>query len=194
MERMANQGPGSLADFLERAQTISRNSWQSRRLGPRIQNDDCEVDRLTQLALLGFLRCYVLSTADGHARGGNVPVAFVIATQCNGEFMYEEIGYDQSFAGLSPGKVLLIKLIEDLYGNNLPQCLDFGGGDAEYKQLFSNRSYRSGNMLLLSPTLRGRMLRGAMAASRLADQTIRRGIARLGLKTRIRQWFRKQSQ
>ncbi len=184
---------GQIAGFLDAAHAISTKSWQSQRIGVRIANDDRELQRYVALATLGLLRCYLLTTGETHPHGADVPVAFVVGTQCNGYYSYEEIGYDQDFASVSPGKVLLIKLLEDLYSRNTPKWLDFGGGDAEYKRTFANHSTRSGNVVLFAKTRRARAVAAGMTAARATDSFLRATIGWLGLKTRLRQWFRKRA-
>lgn len=181
-----------LEEFLTAAHRISANSWQAQRLGVRVSNDDEQLRKFVTLANAGLLRCYLLSTGATHELSEDRPIAFVIGTQCNGYYSYEEIAYDQEFSENSPGKVLLIKLLEDLYAHKTPRCLDFGGGDAEYKQTFANHRSRSGNVLLMANTLRGRASHAAMKSTRGIDRMLRSAVAQFGLKTRLRQWFRKR--
>lgn len=181
-----------LEEFLTAARQVSEKSWQAQRIGVRVSKDDQQLRTFVTLANLGLLRCYLLTTGPQHPSGEDRPVAFVIGTQCNGYYSYEEIAYDQEFSRDSPGKVLLIKLLEDLYSHNTPAWLDFGGGDAEYKQTFANHRSRSGNVLLIANTWRGRAFHTAMIGTRCADRMLRSAVSRFGLKTRLRQWFRKR--
>jgi CelD/BcsL family acetyltransferase involved in cellulose biosynthesis len=60
-------------------------------------------------------------------------------------FHYSDIAYDESHSALSPGKVLLYLLIDDLHRWNVPAVINFGVGEAGYKRHFGSRSlpYRS---------------------------------------------------
>lgn len=176
--------PEQVSDFLAHAQTVAKNSWQSDLLGLRIHNDDFELQLFTELALLNALRCYLLWKDDA-------PVSFCIGTQYNGEFHYEEVGYHRDFSRKSPGQVLVIKMLEDMFAHDPPNVFDFGGGDAEYKRQFGNSISESGHIWLLRPGLRSRLIVGYLGGRRLLSVALRSALERTGLLERVRQWTRK---
>jgi hypothetical protein len=173
-----------VADFLEAAHAISRNSWQTERLGLRVHNDEVERRQLETLAEKGALRSYLL-------RKEGCPAAFLVGNQFRGYFNYEEVGYDRNLAQDSPGQVLLVQAIDDLLEHDSPAWLDFGGGDADYKRLFANHRSSSGNVLLVPRSL---PLDGLFAYAALCRRTgaiARRIAGRMGLTTRFRQMIRR---
>ncbi len=176
--------PAQVPEFLSAAHQISRNSWQAQYLGVRIQNDQSELRSLTFLATQQALRSYLLYS-------GQQPVAFVVGTQHNGHFDYAEIGYDRAFAKDSPGQVLLLKVLDDLIAHNTPRCVDFGGGDAEYKQVFSNDVERSGNVWLVPSTLRAQLTVKYLQAGTALNRTARRALEITRLKTAVRRLTRR---
>ena len=182
LERITNTD--QVSDFLEHAQTVARNSWQSDLLGLRIHNDDCELQLFTELASLNALRCYLLWKDDA-------PVSFCIGTQHNGVFHYEEVGYHRDFSRKSPGQVLVIKMLEDMFAHDPPSIFDFGGGDAEYKRQFGNAIGESGHIWLLRPGLRSRLIVNYLGGRRLLSVTLRSVRDRTGMLERVRQWTRK---
>ena len=93
------------------------------------------------MAARGAFRSYLL---EHQGR----PTAFVIGTQVNGCYNYEQLAYDPAYAAHSPGTVLLFRLLEDLIARDPPRVLDFGDGEAEYKRLFANAESRSGPVIL----------------------------------------------
>ena len=173
-----------LPDFLSAAHEISRNSWQSDLLGLRIHDDEREIECFTRLVGLEALRAYLLW------RDGN-PVSFCIGTQFNGVFDYEEVAYDRQYAKSSPGQVLVLKMIEDLFASNTPHVFDFGGGDAEYKRQFSNSESESGSVWLLRPGVRSRVIRSYLEGRRMLGQTARTALHRTGLKDHVRRLTRR---
>jgi CelD/BcsL family acetyltransferase involved in cellulose biosynthesis len=175
--------PDQVAEFLEAAHAISKQTWQSEKLGLRIQNSDTELRYFTELASREWLRSYLLYVDDQ-------PVAFLIGTQHNGCFMYEEVGYDRTFADRSPGQVLLLNVLEDLVRDNPPRVFDFGGGDADYKQLFATTCSRSGNFWLMPCTLSSRLLLGYLSGCRAIERGLRTLVKRLGATTYLRQRIR----
>ncbi|NOX54132.1 MAG: GNAT family N-acetyltransferase [Planctomycetes bacterium] len=173
-----------VADFLRQAHQVSLHTWQTQQLGLRVRNDEREHRLLTRLARLGALRSYLLRR-DGQ------PIAFLIGTQFNGRFDYEEVGYDRRFADYSPGQVLLLKVLEDLQAERPPEWFDFGGGDASYKRLFATHSSKSGNVWLMPSTFRTSVTMGILKAQDTARRGLRAALAGTGLLTKVRQWIRR---
>jgi len=169
--------------FLEVAHRISLQTWQTRQFGLRIRNDAAELAQYTKLAELGFLRCYLWSV-EGQ------PVAFTVGNQDHGCFHYEEVGYLAEYARHSPGQMMLIQMIDDLILHDPANWFDFGGGDADYKELFANHTSQSGTVWLLPPTWSGRLTATHLQLCQWGRKTVRGAIERSGLTTRFRQWVR----
>lgn len=167
-------------DFLRDANKISVNTWQTEQFGLRIKNDDIDLSQYTFLANQGALRSYVLYF-------GETPVTFVVGMQFRGVFRYDEVGFDRQYHALSPGRVLLIKILEDVYSRETPQWFDFGMGDADYKRIFANHESTAGNVWILPPGIRGRCLVAYLNGSRKLRQFGREAIKAVGWYRRMRQ-------
>lgn len=172
-----------ISHFLQVAHTISLQTWQTRRFGLRIRNDAAECHLYTQLAQLGLLRSYLWFS-------DNRPVAFLIGLQDKGRFLYEEVGYATPFARFSPGQMLLIQVLDDLFLYNRPQWFDFGGGDADYKQFFSNHQSLSGTVWMFPPTFENRLRVTYLEACLQARRWARRALSAGGWTRHARQWIR----
>lgn len=59
-------------------------------------------------------------------------IAFAYGIQCNGTYYFYRISHDNDFSVFSPGKIILMKLLEDCFQNEI-QVFDFGLGYAKYK-------------------------------------------------------------
>ena len=175
--------PVQVAEFLDAAHLISQRTWQSAQLGLRIHNNDVEAQLFTFLATQHALRSYLLYVDEK-------PIAFLIGTQFQGHFNYEEVGYDRDFADRSPGLVLLLHVLDDLLKNNPPRRFDFGGGEADYKRLFATSTSESGSVWLVPPGLRPQFWLGFLRACRLTDRLARACVGKLGLTTLLRQLIR----
>lgn len=175
--------PGQIAEFLEAAHAISQRTWQSDKLGLRIHNNAQELRFFTVLATQQSLRSYLLFVDEQ-------PAAFLFGTQHKGLFSYEEVGYDREFSDRSPGQVLLVQVLEDLLKDNPPRVFDFGGGAADYKQLFATTTSTSGNVWLVPPGLRPQLGLAYLRGCRAMDRTARAMINKLGATTLLRQWIR----
>lgn len=181
LERITNIE--QIPDFLQAAHQISQQSWQSRQYGLRIRNDDAEMRQLSTLAENGLLRSYLWWIEDK-------PAAFAVCNQHAGCFRYEEIAYCAEFGQFSPGRTMLQQIVEDLLRHDSPKVLDFGGGDAEYKQQFANRESRSGTLWLVPPTWSARASLSYLKLCRQIRATGRALIKNSGWGTAARQWIR----
>ena len=175
--------PGQIAEFLETAHVISQRTWRSDKLGLRIHNNAQELRFFTFLATQQSLRSYLLFVDEQ-------PAAFLFGTQHKGLFSYEEVGYDREFSDRSPGQVLLVQVLEDLLQDNPPRVFDFGGGAADYKQLFATTTSTSGNVWLVPPGLRPQLCLAYLRGCRAMDRTARAIVSKLGATTLLRQLIR----
>jgi hypothetical protein len=176
--------PADVPRFLEAANRISLQTWQTRQFGLRVRNDAAAIAQATRLAELGLWRSYLWCVEEQ-------PVAFTVGNQDHGVFHYEEVGYLPEYAKFSPGQMMLIQMIDDLITHQPAAWFDFGGGDADYKELFANQSSQSGTVWLFPPTLAGRTTQTHLTWSLSARQWVRRQIADQGWTTHFRQWVRR---
>jgi CelD/BcsL family acetyltransferase involved in cellulose biosynthesis len=176
--------PDDVPEFLGLACEISKNSWQSKRFGLRIRNDLREMKLLDLLARHGALRSYILYCEKR-------PAAFEFGLQWQGTYVGEETGYNQALAELSPGIVLLNRLLEDLIARDPPRHFDFGLGDAAYKRLVCNRQSLSGSVCLLPRGMRSELAIGVLRVRSTAARLFRNGLDRLGLWSRLRTLYRR---
>lgn len=170
-------------DFLDHAHRISQNSWQTRRLGLRVRNNEAELRSFTFLAEQNALRSYLLFC-------GQTPVAFLIGTQYGGTFRCEELGFDSGWADRSPGLVLLLKILDDLFEVRTPDWLDFGLGEARYKRQFGNHVSRCGSVWIVPPGVRQIATVGYLKTCRALASGVRAALTKTGLWTRVRRWLR----
>ncbi|MDA1017439.1 MAG: hypothetical protein O3A00_23660 [Planctomycetota bacterium] len=103
---------------------------------------------------------------------GADPVSFYLSTGC--EFV-------ATFAVI---RLLAANEILNFDGSNSPN-----GGHHSGRRAFGIP--HQSMVLLITDSLRGQMMQGAMPAGRSVDRVIQLDIERIRLKTRIRQWFRK---
>lgn len=177
--------PAQVASFIAAAKSISSSSWQGKILNLLIEPNSRQYEELAGLAERGWLRCYLLS-------GGEQPLAFVIGRQAQGVFYYDQIAYDTQWNQWSPGKLLLLKIIEDLHGVGTFQWLDFRHGDAEYKRHFSNQGYAEAGILLVKASLRQALPFFLFRVLTWWTNNVRAGLNQLGIIEKLRTWRRRQ--
>ena len=114
---------------------ISKNTYQ-RGLGVGFIDNEENRSRVAFEARKGWLRTYVLYLKAK-------PCAYWWGTICKGTFYSCALGFDTAYGRYSPGTYLVTRTLEDLCQQGVKD-LDFGLGDARYKQQFGNeRRYES---------------------------------------------------
>jgi GNAT acetyltransferase-like protein len=127
-------------------------------------------ERLGLAAQKGWLRANVLYIEER-------PVAFWIGMLYHGSFVSEYLGYDPEFRRLSPGIVLIMRVIEGFCtraNGDVVQDLDFGLGDAEYKSALCSENWMEAPVYIFSPTLRGLKLKVMRSVTRVIDRSARK--------------------
>jgi CelD/BcsL family acetyltransferase involved in cellulose biosynthesis len=180
--------PGQVREMIGLIETVATKTFHYRLLGQDLTASNQQlIDNLTLCAQKGWLRGYLLV-------GDDRAIAYAIGYLINGCYQYELVGYHPELAHASPGMVLLAKIIEDLIGSRAADLLDFGAGDALYKQLFGNRYYEEGAALICR---RAPYAAGAAIAERLLAEASKlgaRALARTGLKIRLKKLLRSNAE
>lgn len=158
--------------FVADAAKVSQNSWQHEVIGTRVADTAEQRARLRSLAEGGLLRSYLL-------RCGERPYAFLLGYQHGDTYHGSEIGYDRDFTHLSPGMVLYQLLVHDFYAHRAPTLLNFGRGDADYKQRFGNVRREDVSIFLMRRTPRNRLSVGGHRAFRSLVSAARATVKRL---------------
>ena len=126
--------------------------------------DTREHRALTTLGLeRGWFRAYVLYL-DGE------PIAFWPGYAYGGTFFTGTPGYDPEFSRYRVGEYLQTEMIEDLCHDDTIEYVDYGFGDAEYKQRFGDESWEEADILLFAPTFKGARVRATRAG---VDSSVR---------------------
>ncbi len=140
-----SQLPGLMND-LER---VASKTYQ-RRLGAGFRNDAEHVKRFTMEADKNWLRIYVLYL-------GIQPCAFWIGTYYKGVFYSDYTGYDPEFRKYEPGTLVFMNMVEQLCAERA-DAIDFGLGDALYKQRFGDESWSEASVRIFAPSLHAMLL------------------------------------
>lgn len=122
--------PCQIDSFLKDIDCIYKKSWQGKGFSG-YRNNKNSIEYFEFLAEKGLLRSYVLWNEFG-------PLSFVIGYQSGGTYYFEETGYCTEWKKYCPGSVLTFEVIKELFEENSPNCLNFGVGYNQYKEVFSN--------------------------------------------------------
>jgi hypothetical protein len=168
-----------LFDDLE---TVARSSYQ-RRIGVGTDGSDRERAQLSFALEHDWLRTWMLYLDDQ-------PVAFWWGLSYAGTFSVHAPAYDPAYGKHRVGYFTMRRMIEDLCDDPAVTTLDFGHGDADYKERFGTRSSTSAPLLVFANRPRPLALNAALSAvaagSRLAKDVVERSPWAQQIKRRLR--------
>ena len=139
-------GPDQVSELMRDAERAAATTYQ-RALGVGFSNNDVIRDLLTLEAEKGWLRGYILYIDDR-------PCAFWIGNVYNSVFLSDFLGHDPAYAKYSPGNYLLTHVIKELCADGIA-AVDFGVGEALYKQRFGRTTWQENEIFLYALTLKG---------------------------------------
>lgn len=168
-----------LDQLLEQLEAIATMTYQ-RGLGAGF---NAASDRpLVEIALRrGSFRAWVLSI-DG------APRAFELGTLHGDRFIVGAKGYDPDFGRHFVGKVVQLRMFEDLCADPCVRTVDFGFGDADYKRRLASRGWDETDLLIYGRTRRAWTANVGRTAIIGADRLARRLAGRERIADVKRRW------
>jgi hypothetical protein len=121
---------------------------------------------------------------DGQAR------AFWFGFVYGDSFHSSETGYDPVLRDHEVGTLMFVRMVDELAREGVRR-LDFGLGDAHYKERFGHRVWRETSVWLYAPTLKGAALMIYIRVLAVVEQAVRRLVDRLGLRDKIKNAWRR---
>jgi hypothetical protein len=176
---------GDIAQMFRDIEKVAAKTYQ-RQLGVGFETTQELHDRLSAEAGRGRLRAYVL-----YLRGE--PAAFWIGTVYRNTLYSDFMGYDPAYGKYSPGMYLVVKSVEelcDLRSKEPVRCIDWGLGDAQYKEVLGGSSWTESQIQVFGPTAKGvgaTLLRTPIA---LTDLFLKRALSRSGALQRVKTRWR----
>ncbi|TCP72502.1 GNAT family N-acetyltransferase [Sphingomonas sp. PP-CE-1G-424] len=152
----------AFADFHPLARAVSATTYQEKLLGSGLPDDAASVRHLESLAEQGRLRAWLMFIAD-------TPAAYLCCTADCESLCYTHVGHDPAHNDLSPGAVLQVEAMRDLFAERRFARFDFTEGEGQHKRQFSTAGTACVDVLLLRPTLANR---ATVAALRGFDSAI----------------------
>lgn len=179
--RLSN--PTNLGQLVQDLETVASKTYQ-RRLGAGFRADAEHKRRITFEAEKGWLRGSILYL-------GGRPCAFWMGVVYRNVFYSAFTGYDPDFRKYEAGTLLLMNIVEQLCEERVG-TIDFGLGDALYKQRFGDQSWPEASVRVFSPSLRGLTLNCALTAVEAPALALQRILQRANLQQSIKTFWRKR--
>lgn len=173
------QNQSDVSEFFSYLNDIYKLTWQAKTFGLKERNSDKTIALHKVIAEQNQFLSYVLFIE-------NKPIAFILGYACAQEYLYFEIGYDENFKNIEPGKVLAWMLIDDLYKNHQIKSLDFDTGENNYKKVLGNKHYYCNKLLLTKSYSAASLLIRVQILLRKTYKLIHKIVVKLGLDGKIR--------
>ena len=151
----AYRTPAEIAVFHPLARAVSATTYQERLLGSGLPED---TQHIATLAAADRLRAWLLFINGS-------PAAYLCCTADGGSLRYDHVGHDPVHNDLSPGAVLQMEAMRQLFEDRFAR-FDFTEGEGQHKRQFASGGTACVDLLLLRPTLANR---GVMTALRIFD-------------------------
>jgi hypothetical protein len=173
----------NLAVVLNDLESVAQKTYQ-RQLGAGFRNDDEHNRRFALEAAKGWLRIYLLYLADR-------PVAFWVGTLYKEVFYSGFTGYDPQYRHYELGTLVFMKMVENLCAEGCKE-IDYGFGDALYKQRFGDQNWQEASVRVFSPSIRPILLNVTRTAIETPAVAVRWALRRTDIQQRIKTLWRKK--
>ena len=162
-------------------ETVAKKTYH-RALGFGFEDTPEMRQRMLLEAEKGWLRAYVLYLAGK-------PSAFWVGSVCDGKFHSCFLGYDDEHARFSPGIFLITRVLEGLCSEGLEE-VDFGLGDAEYKQRFGNQCWEDACIHIFANSPRGIGINALRTPGIVVRDVMKRVLAKMEIQDSLKKFWR----
>ena len=171
-----------LEEFYPLARQVSAKTYQERLLDAGLPDTEEFRQRMRTEESRGYLLMHA-------AR----PVAYIYSPCDDGIMSYTFVGHDPEYNSFSPGTVLQYKVLEDLFSTNGVKLFDFTEGEGPHKSFFSTHSVLCADIYYFRRSLRNSCVVRIHAAVDAFSRALGALLDRLGLKAKLKRWFRRNS-
>lgn len=167
--------PDEMTTFHDIARRISLRTYQERLLGGGLPDDDGFLRQMYSAAAADSVRAWLLYVAGE-------PAAYLYCPVQGGVVRYDHVGHDPAFNDLSPGAVLQMAALGDLFAEGRFSRFDFTEGDGQHKRQFATGGVACIDMLLLRASLVNRLTTVALGGFDRSIALGKRATQKLGLE------------
>ena len=176
--------PEEIETYFKHAEAVARKTYQ-RALGVGFKDSRSHRKQVELAARKGWFHGHVIY------KDGN-PIAFqedyVYGAHCFNPYM----GYDPEHRDINPGTLLMLRSWEMLIKHTQAEVYDFGLGDGVYKERYADICIAESEILFFRREIRYGLLHAVLAMNVWTDRAIRRWLDRLGIRDRIKAFWRRR--
>ena len=171
--------------FCRDAEEVAKTSYQ-RGLGVGFADNGEMRKRLELSAEQKWLRGNIVYIGDK-------PIAFWLATLYGKTLYLDATGYNPSYRKYEPGTILFNKLIESIfYNDDGVEEIDFGFGDAFYKERYGNQHWQETSVYLFSFTFKSIKINAIRSLVMILSLFAERILKYFNLTARVKKLWRKK--
>ncbi len=145
--------PDELSAFHPLARIVSATTYQERLLDAGLPADPAG---LKTLATADRVRAWLMFVDDK-------PLAYLCGTAEGSALRYDHVGHDPAIGDLSPGAVLQLEAMRDLFAERRFARFDFTEGEGQHKRQFATAGTPCVDLLLLRRTVSNQATVAALA-------------------------------
>ena len=142
--------PHEMESFHDVARRISLRTYQERLMGSGLPDTPEFIHEMLTLAAADQVRAWLLYVAGE-------PAAYLYCPIRGETVIYAHVGHDPAFNDLSPGAVLQLEAMRDLFEEERYARFDFTEGEGQHKRQMANGGVACVDLLLLRPSLANRL-------------------------------------
>ena len=166
--------PEELDEFHDVARKISLRTYQERLLGSGLPDTPEFLREMVAMSAAGNVRAWLLYIAGE-------PAAYLYCPIIGDNVIYAHVGHDPAFNDLSPGAVLQLEAMRDLFDEKRFARFDFTEGEGQHKRQFATDGVACVDLLLLRPSLANRVTMAALGSFNRSVALAKSGVHRAGL-------------
>ena len=167
--------PEELETFHALARDVAAKTYQERLLGAALPDTPEFVAEMLGQAAAGAVRAWLLFL-DGR------PAAYLYCPVVRGVVVYAYLGHDPAVGELSPGAVLQVEAMRDLFAEGDLRQFDFTEGEGQHKRSLATGGVACADLLLLRPTLANRAVLAGLQGFDAGVALAKRVVAKAGLQ------------
>jgi hypothetical protein len=176
------QTPDEVSLFCATAEDIAKTTYL-RGLGEGFYHNQEMQNRLDLGARKGWMRGYVL-----YANGK--PCSFWQGTLYKNIFYLDYTAYISEMQDYNVGELLFLKMINGLYDEGGIRGIDFGSGDAIYKQNYGDRNWKESDIYLFNNTPKMLLVNITRKSTALLRLAMEKTLLRFELLNRVKKCWR----
>ena len=174
-------------EFVDLAHSVSKETYQWHLLGLGLREPENLKKQYKAYANKGWFRSYILMCNDK-------AVSFLIGYQHDQTYYYIDVGHLPDWSKWSPGTLLLLSTIEDLFADDLKYSyMDFSTGTGDLKSRFGNQHILEANILVSGNLIGSRLTISTYQKFEAFAQSIVHIADKLQIKSALKKFWRARS-